>query len=132
LRGDNELWLALALQSGEMDDLDPHHLATVCAALVTENSRPDSWVNLGISPTVEEVLTELHDIRRQLFQIQRRHLVAIPIWLDYDLVGLIEQWAWGWNGANCAAIPAWMKVMWSGLPDAPWIYSRKSPMCHFC
>jgi superfamily II RNA helicase len=95
LRGDNELWLALAMLSGEMDDLDPHHLATVCAALVTENSRPDSWVNLGISPTVEEVLTELHDIRRKLFQIQRRHLVAIPIWLDYDLVGLIEQWALG-------------------------------------
>ncbi|AFY71632.1 DSH domain protein [Thalassoporum mexicanum PCC 7367] len=95
LRGDNELWLALAMRSGELDELDPHHLATVCAALVTENSRSDTWVNLGISPTVEEALTELHDIRRQLFRMQRKQMVAIPIWLDYDLVGLIEQWALG-------------------------------------
>lgn len=95
LRGDNELWLALALLSGELDELDPHHLATVCAALVTENSRPDSWMNLGLSPIVEEALGGLRSIRRQLFQLQRRHMVVIPIWLEYDLVGLIEQWALG-------------------------------------
>lgn len=30
LRGENELWLALALNSGELDNLLPEHLATVC------------------------------------------------------------------------------------------------------
>ncbi len=95
LRGDNELWLALAFLSGELDNLDPHHLATACAALVTENSRPDSRVSFNIAPAVEDALGGLRGIRRQLFQLQRRHNVAIPIWLEYDLVGLIEQWALG-------------------------------------
>jgi superfamily II RNA helicase len=95
LRGDNELWLALAFLSGELDNLDPHHLATACAALVTENSRPDSRVSFGISPAVDDALGGLRGIRRQLFQLQKRHNVAIPIWLEYDLVGLIEQWALG-------------------------------------
>ena len=95
LRGDNELWLALAFLSGELDNLDPHHLATACAALVTENSRPDSRVSFSISPMVEDALGGLRSIRRQVFQIQRRHNVSIPIWLEYDLVGLIEQWALG-------------------------------------
>ncbi len=95
LRGDNELWLALAFLSGELDNLDPQHLATACAALVTENSRPDSRVSFNISPTVEDALSGLRGIRRQLFQLQKRHNVIIPIWLEYDLVGLIEQWALG-------------------------------------
>ncbi|MCY7333222.1 MAG: DEAD/DEAH box helicase, partial [Pseudanabaena sp. CAN_BIN31] len=34
LRGENELWLALSLMSGELANLAPHHLATVCAAIV--------------------------------------------------------------------------------------------------
>ena len=97
LRGDNELWLALALLSGELDHLDPHHLATACAALVTENSRPDSRVNFSISPTVEDALSGLRNVRRQLFQLQRRYNVLIPIWLEYEIVGLIEQWALGMN-----------------------------------
>jgi len=95
LRGENELWLALALLSGELDNLDPHHLVTVCASLVTENSRPDSRVTFNISPPVEEALSGLRGIRRQLFQLQKRHNVAIPMWLEYDLVGLMEQWALG-------------------------------------
>jgi superfamily II RNA helicase len=95
LRGENELWLALVLLSGELDDLAPHHLATVCAAIVTENSRPDSWTDYGLSPDVEECLGNLRGIRRQLFQLQRRHQVVIPIWLEYELVGLIEQWSLG-------------------------------------
>ncbi|AFY73089.1 superfamily II RNA helicase [Synechococcus sp. PCC 7502] len=103
LRGDNELWLALAFLSGELDNLDPHHLATACAALVTENSRPDSRVNFTISPLVEESLSGLRGLRRQLFQIQKRHNVAIPIWLEYDLVGLIEQWALGMSWTELCA-----------------------------
>jgi superfamily II RNA helicase len=32
IRGDNELWIALALMSGYLDALDPHHLAAVICA----------------------------------------------------------------------------------------------------
>lgn len=95
IRGDNELWLGLALASGELDDLDPHHLAAAVAALVTETPRPDSWVRYALSSEVEESLAGLRSTRRQLFQLQRRYDVALPIWLEYDLVALVEQWALG-------------------------------------
>lgn len=94
-RGDNELWLGLALASGEFDELDPHHLAAVIAAIVTETPRPDSWVRYALSAEVEEALAELRPTRRQLFQLQRRYGVALPVWLEYDLVALVEQWALG-------------------------------------
>jgi superfamily II RNA helicase len=95
IRGDNELWLGLALLSEELDPLDPHHLAAACAALVTEVSRPDSWTQYHVSPAVEEALASLRGLRRQLFQIQRRHQVALPVWLEDQLIALVEQWALG-------------------------------------
>ena len=93
IRGDNELWLGLALTSGELDHLDPHHLAAACAALVTEVSRPDSWTRYEVSSQVEEALAGLKRIRRRLFQLQRKHQVVLPVWLEFELVGLVEQWA---------------------------------------
>ncbi len=95
IRGDNELWLGLALMSGELNVLDPHHLATACAALVTEVSRPDSWTRYDLSSEVEEALGGLRGIRRRLFQFQRKYQVVLPVWLEYELVGLVEQWALG-------------------------------------
>ena len=95
IRGDNELWLGLAVASGWLDDLDPHHLATVCAALVTEVSRPNSWTRYGLSPQVETVLTSLQNIRRKMFKVQHRHKVALPVWLERDLIALVEPWALG-------------------------------------
>jgi len=93
IRGDNELWLALALASGELDHLDAPQFAAAIAALVTENSRPDSWCNYKLSPTVEAALEGLRTIRRELIREQHRHQVIVPVWMEYDLVGLVEQWA---------------------------------------
>jgi superfamily II RNA helicase len=95
IRGDNELWLALALNSGEFEHLTAPQLAAAFAALVTENSRPDSWCRYKLSGTVEEALGGLHYLRRQLYQQQHRRHIAAPLWLEYDLVGLVEQWANG-------------------------------------
>lgn len=95
IRGDNELWLGLAVMSGELDDLSPHHLAAACAALVTEISRPDSWTRYSVAAEVEEALMGLRSTRRRLFQLQRRYQVMLPVWLEYELVGLVEQWALG-------------------------------------
>ncbi|MEI6063728.1 MAG: DEAD/DEAH box helicase [Pseudanabaena sp. ELA748] len=121
LRGENELWLALALQSRELDNLLPHHLATVCAALVSENSRPDNSIEFRISPTVKDALEGLSHIRQDLIQIQEssidpedkrnksKHsgkedqnqkrkdnlLKALSTWLDFQLPALVEQWALG-------------------------------------
>ena len=95
LRGDNELWLGLCLASGELDSLDPHELVAACAALVTEVSRPDSWTRYDRSDAVEDALSGLRGIRRQLFQLQRRYQVALPVWLEIDWIALVEQWALG-------------------------------------
>ncbi len=95
LRGDNELWLALVLLSGELEELAPHHLAAVCAGIVTDNNRSDTWCRVGISPPVEETLTGLRSIRRKLFQLQKKYEVNIPVLLEFDLSGLVEQWALG-------------------------------------
>ncbi|MGB8699285.1 MAG: DEAD/DEAH box helicase [Thermosynechococcaceae cyanobacterium] len=103
LRGENELWLALALRSGEFDDLDPHQLATACAALVSENNRSDSWTRYPTSPTVQQALDNLRSLRRQLIQAQHRENVVLPVWLEAELVGLVEQWALGTPWADLCA-----------------------------
>lgn len=93
IRGDNELWLGLALASGELNHLQAPELAAACAALVTENSRPDSWCRYPLSPAVEEALGGLRGLRRELFQQQHRRHLGIPVWMELELVGLVEQWA---------------------------------------
>lgn len=95
IRGDNELWLGLTMMSGELDELAPHEFAGACAALVTEISRADSWTHYEISPAAQDALSGLRGMRRRLFQLQRRHDVTLPVWLEYDFVGLVEQWALG-------------------------------------
>lgn len=104
IRGDNELWIGLALMSGEFDHLDPHYLAAAMCALVSETPRPDSWTHYQTPEPVIEALAGLRGTRRQLFQLQRRYQVALPVWLEYELVGIVEQWALGveWTelGAN--------------------------------
>ncbi|MBW4467431.1 MAG: DEAD/DEAH box helicase [Pegethrix bostrychoides GSE-TBD4-15B] len=95
IRGDNELWLGLALASGELDALDPHYLAAACASLVTEVSRPDIWTRYEPSREIEEALGGLRGLRRELFKLQRRYNIAMPVWLETEWIGLVEQWALG-------------------------------------
>jgi superfamily II RNA helicase len=64
-------------------------------ALVTETPRPDSWTNYPPPEQVIEALAGLRGTRRQLFQLQRRYHVALPVWLEYELIGIVEQWALG-------------------------------------
>ncbi|BAY17772.1 DSH domain-containing protein [Nostoc sp. HK-01] len=95
IRGENELWLGLVFASGQLNQLDPHHLAAAIAALVTETPRPDSRVNFDLSEEVAEALAKLRGIRRQMFQLQRRYNVALPIWLEFELIAIVEKWALG-------------------------------------
>ncbi|MEM7771806.1 MAG: DEAD/DEAH box helicase [Cyanobacteria bacterium P01_E01_bin.6] len=93
LRGDNELWLGLAIASGTFDHLEPHQFASACSALVTEVTRPDSWSYIDPSDAVASALNDLRNLRRDLFKVQHRYQVAFPVWLEYDWTGLIEEWA---------------------------------------
>ncbi|QSJ18526.1 RNA helicase [Nostoc sp. UHCC 0702] len=98
IRGENELWLGLALASGELDQLDPHHLAAVIAALVTETPRPDTKVNFDLSSEIDQAWTRLQPIRRSVLKVQYRHGVALPVGLEnryINLIALVEQWALG-------------------------------------
>ncbi|AKG22252.1 DEAD/DEAH box helicase [Calothrix sp. 336/3] len=98
IRGENELWLGLALASGELDQIDPQHLAAVAAALVTESPRPDSFVRFDLSTAADEAWMRLQQIRRTLLKVQYRHGVALPVGLEnryINLISLVEQWALG-------------------------------------
>ncbi len=98
IRGENELWLGLAFISGDLDNLDPHHLAATVAALISEPPRSDSWTNYLPPENAIATLEKLRPLRRQLIQIQLRHNVPLPVWLEnefIELIGLVEQWALG-------------------------------------
>ena len=108
IRGENELWLGLALMSHRLDFLEPHHLASAIGALITEPPRFDTWSQYLPSPEVLDALglqkmpdspynpqTELWELRRQLYQAQARYDVTMPVWLERDLIGLIEAWCLG-------------------------------------
>ena len=108
IRGENELWLGLALMSGKLDNLTPHHLAGAITALITEPTRGDTWVGYTASAEVLDVLglqkidelnsnpqSELWEIRRKLYQAQTRKDIAMPVWLERDLIGLSEVWCQG-------------------------------------
>ena len=95
LRGDNELWLGLALMSGEMDELEPHQFAAVAMALATEVSRPDLWSDYRMSAGTEEALEGLRGLRKQLLKEQYKRGLMIPVWHEPELTGLVEAWAQG-------------------------------------
>lgn len=110
LRGENELWLALALSSGKLDHLEPHQLAAAVSALILETPRSDSWTDYYQGKEVLQALglqkgdgpenqVSLWELRRQLNQAQRHHDVNVPVWLESKFIGLVEQWALGedWN-----------------------------------
>ncbi|OBQ38749.1 MAG: DEAD/DEAH box helicase [Anabaena sp. MDT14b] len=98
IRGENELWLGLVLSSGELDNIGPHNLAAVIAALVTESPRPDTKVDFNLSPEADAAWLTLQPIRRSVLKVQYRHGVALPVGLEtrfISLISLVEQWALG-------------------------------------
>jgi superfamily II RNA helicase len=95
LRGDNELWLGLALMSGHLDELDPAELAAVFEAISTEVNRPDLWCGYPPPPASEEALHDLRSLRRELERQQERRGVVVPVWWEPELTGLVHAWAKG-------------------------------------
>lgn len=104
IRGENELWLGIALMSGAFDALEPPELAAAVSALVTDSLRPDSWTNYAPPAAVIEAFQgndsrqiSLREARRRLIQAQSRYGIAIPSWLEVELSGLVTQWALAGN-----------------------------------
>jgi len=103
LRGDNELWLGLALMSGHLDELEPPDLAAVLEALSTEVNRPDLWSGFPIPAAAEEALHDLRGIRRELQRQQERASVVMPVWFEAELMGLVYAWAKGVSWSDLIA-----------------------------
>lgn len=108
IRGENELWLGMALMSHRFDFLAPHHLAGVITALVTEPPRFDTYVAYEPSQESLDALglaksddfndnpqQELCEIRRKLYQAQTRRDITMPVWLETEMIGLGEAWCLG-------------------------------------
>ena len=95
LRGDNELWLGLALMSGHLDELSPPDLAAVFESISTEVNRPDLWSGFPPPAAAEEALQDLSSLRRDLLRAQERAGVVVPAWWEPELMGLVEAWARG-------------------------------------
>jgi superfamily II RNA helicase len=51
------------------------------------------WQALVIADELNRV--NLWDLRRKLIKSQNAKAIAIPLWLEVDLMGLVEQWATG-------------------------------------
>jgi superfamily II RNA helicase len=103
LRGDNELWLGLALMSGHYDELAPADLAAALEAISTEVSRPDLWSAYPPPPAAEEALHDLRGLRRELLRLQENHNVVVPVWWEPDLMGLVKAWAEGESWSDLIA-----------------------------
>lgn len=103
LRGDNELWLGLALMSGHLDELEPADLAAVLEAISTEVNRPDLWSSYPPPPAAEEALHDLGGIRRELLRHQESAAVAMPLWYELELMGLVHAWAKGTSWSDLIA-----------------------------
>jgi superfamily II RNA helicase len=103
LRGDNELWLGLALMSGHFDELAPADLAAALEAISTEVSRPDLWSGFPPPPLAEEALHDLRGLRRELLRLQEHHDVVVPVWWEPDLMGVVKAWAEGESWSDLIA-----------------------------
>jgi len=103
LRGDNELWLGLALMSGHLDDLNPAELAAVFEAISTEVNRPDLWSGFPPPAKAEEALHDLGGLRRELLRQQESAGVVVPAWWEPELMGLVHAWAKGTGWSDLIA-----------------------------
>ena len=97
IRGENDLWLGLVLISGYLDPLQPPELAAVVEAISTEMNRHDLWSGFISSPATEEALNNLVAIRNELQNVQEQYEILTPIYLNSELMGIVEAWARGTN-----------------------------------
>jgi len=106
VKGDNELWISLALL--ELDNLfwdqglEPQQLAAVIAALVSYEPSAGAGdllpQNLRLSAESDDLISHLDlNVRAPLELQQENHNVKVPVNLETHYAGLVEAWALGEN-----------------------------------
>lgn len=95
VRAENELWASLALMDPSLEHASPVHLGAIVGAILSEGTRQDVYVAFRPSPEVIEHLRSLEPLRTRLVAVQGEYNVDMPVWLDGELMGLVEAWASG-------------------------------------
>lgn len=101
IRTTNELMAAECVAGGFLEGKSPIEMAAIVSCLVSEPPRGrQSWYALPFGAAVHEVLRDLTRIGRDLFHLQTRHRVDLPIYLVTEYAGLTQAWAEGATWAD--------------------------------
>ena len=95
LRTENELYVALILISGVLDDLAPADLASVVCAISTEDMRAELFSHLPIGRNTRKALNKIKEIRRSLYKMQKDFGIETDMYINSFYSPLIEYWANG-------------------------------------
>lgn len=95
VRSENELWTSLVLLQPALEYVSPMHLGAIVGAAQMEPSRPDVYIEYEVSSATKDAVAEAAAERARLFAVQSEYNVFTPIYLDADLMGLVETWASG-------------------------------------
>ena len=94
LRGENELWLGLALSSEAMLGLTPTHVAGVAGALCCDSNRPTSCA-YAPSEALDAALSSLTPDGSRVASMQFENQMDAPVNLSAPVAALVEAWAAG-------------------------------------
>ena len=96
IRTTNELMAAECVAGGFLEGKSPTEMAAIVSCLVAEPPRGrQAWYALPFGAAVHEVVRGLGRIGRDLFHLQTRHRVDLPIYLVTEYAGLTQAWAEG-------------------------------------
>jgi len=93
LRGENELWLGMALCTPEVASLNAISLAGFAGALCMDN-RPTTCF-YGPSQQLSKVLSDLEPKMNDLMYLQMSSQIDVPVGLSFEIAALVESWAAG-------------------------------------
>jgi superfamily II RNA helicase len=94
-RTENEIYFIELVQSGILSDLSYSELAAVLCAVVTEDSRKETYQQFKISKKIRKALHECNELMKAIIRIQQSCDVQMPILLNPDFSSLIERWVLG-------------------------------------
>ena len=94
LRGENELWLGVALSSPALAGLDAQQIAGVAGALCCDSNRPTSC-DYGPSPALAAALQGLDPAAADVMALQFEAQMDSPVNLSRSVAALVEAWAAG-------------------------------------
>lgn len=96
IRTTNELMAAECVAGGYLEGTGPVEMAAIVSCLVAEPPRGrQMWHALPFGPAVHHVMRELARVGRELFRLQQRHHVDLPLYLVSEYAGLTQAWAQG-------------------------------------